>query len=137
MVYKNKEEKNKIPLLEVIKKEYSLFRIFLVIFSVLFIGIFQNIRYSYLSNKNRYNFYFYFYFYFGFFSFVCFFIYGIFPFITKIVKENYLVSWPSYKNVFLKFIQVLIFTIILECVIYFFSYLYEKFDPVLVYIKSS
>ncbi|KAB8122002.1 MAG: preprotein translocase subunit [Candidatus Phytoplasma cynodontis] len=127
MVYKDQEEKNYIPILDVLKKEYNLFDIFLVFFSILFMGICQTLKYSYLNSSinNVQKF-----FSFLFFLFFCFFLYGIYPFFHKMFKEIYLISWPSYKQIFLQIFQVFLFTLILEVVIYFLSYLYDKVDPV-------
>ncbi|WCA22337.1 preprotein translocase subunit SecE [Candidatus Phytoplasma oryzae] len=127
MVYKNKEEKNNIPILKVLKGEYNLFNVFLVFFSILFMGICQTLKYSYFKNNPNFRYFFFFF----FFLFFCFFLCGIFPFIKKIFQEFYLISWPSYKKIFFKMIQVFCFSFVLECIIYFLSYLYDKIDPIL------
>ncbi|KXT29044.1 preprotein translocase, SecE subunit [Candidatus Phytoplasma oryzae] len=126
MVFQNKEKKN-IPVLQVLRKEYSLFNIFLVVFSMLFMGLCRTLEQHFFNINTRLKNTFYYF----FIIFFCFFMYGIFYFIKKIIKEIYLVSWPSYGKIFLKVIQVFCFTLVLEFFIYFFSFLYEKIDPLL------
>jgi hypothetical protein len=129
MIYKNKEEKIKIPLLEIIKKKYGLLNVFLLFSSMFFMGLANTLKYLYASsinNKNKILFSF------SFFLFTLFFIYSVFPLIKTILKEIYLISWLSYKQIFLKILQVFCFTFILEFIIYFFSFLYDKLDPILI-----
>lgn len=80
MVYKDQEEKNYIPILDVLKKEYNLFDIFLVFFSILFMGICQTLKYSYLNSSinNVQKFF--------LFCFFCFFVSSYMVFILFFIK---------------------------------------------------
>ncbi|MDV3195985.1 MAG: hypothetical protein Q8885_00405 [Candidatus Phytoplasma stylosanthis] len=128
MVLKNNSEKNNIiPLLEIIQQEYRLRNIFFLIFSMLFIGIFSSFLSEYKKEGQHF---FYWLSIIGIlFSFIILVI-SFIPFIKIITEDFFLITWPSFKKVLFKCIEVIIFTFILICLIIFFKEFYKYFlDP--------
>ncbi|MDO8168185.1 preprotein translocase subunit SecE [Candidatus Phytoplasma melaleucae] len=118
MVYKNREEKNINPLLRIIQTEYRVVNIFLIIFSIFYMGFFCDLIHSYPENSSLYKI--------GLILDVIVFLFGLFPFIKKIIQNVHLVSFPTKKQIIIKIIQVFIFMIILILFLNFCQYFYEN-----------
>ncbi|MEZ0180457.1 hypothetical protein ['Camptotheca acuminata' phytoplasma] len=121
----NKEEVDVIPLFRIIKKEYGLINIFFIVFSMLSMGIFSTLIKIHTQESE--------YFYLFLFCMVSSFlvlVIGFLPFIRKIFKDIFVITWPSFGNIVLQFIKVVIFAIILVCTVKLFEQVYSEFlDP--------
>ncbi|MDO8030049.1 hypothetical protein OC709_00760 ['Planchonia careya' phytoplasma] len=117
MAYKKFEEKPTIPLMQILREEYSLINVFCVFLSMIFLGICCNFIHNSTDQKTLSI-------YLLFLSSV-FFVISIFPFIRKIFFDIRFVSFPTKFQIFKQIIQVFLFTAILIFILNLFQYFYD------------
>ncbi|QTX02854.1 preprotein translocase subunit SecE [Candidatus Phytoplasma luffae] len=123
MVVQNKSKKNDfIPLLEIIKEKYGLLNIFLIIFSIFFIGIFRTMA-NYLPEEKKLSHLIWL----GIFVNSIIFIIGILPFCNIIKKDLFSINWPSFKEIIIQLIKIIIFVIVLVNLVHYFEFFYSNF----------
>ncbi|MDO7983507.1 MAG: hypothetical protein Q8764_00205 [Pigeon pea little leaf phytoplasma] len=115
MAYKKFEEKPTIPLMQVLKEEYSIINIFCVILSMVFLGVCCNCVHQF-SDKLSISL---------LVLSIVFFLISIFPFIRKIFCDFRFISFPTKIQIFKQIIQVFVFTVILIFILNLFQYCYD------------
>ncbi|MDO8059046.1 hypothetical protein OC683_00220 ['Crotalaria aegyptiaca' phytoplasma] len=117
MVYKKNEEKPTIPLMQVLREEYSVINIFCVILSMIFLGVCCNCFHQFPDHWS-----------------ICllllssvFFVISIFPFVRNIFFDLRLVSFPTKIQIIKQIIQVFVFTVILILILNLFQYFYDVY----------
>ncbi len=118
MSYKNKEEKYANPLFKIIKQEYSLINIFLIVFTMMFMGVFGDFM-KQDQEKTLYKVLF------GFALLV--FLLSVVLFMRQAMKGMKAVSLPTGTQIFFQIIQVLIFILILVTMNKYFEILYKDY----------
>jgi uncharacterized membrane protein YhhN len=118
MSYKNKEEKYSNPLFKIIKQEYSLMNVFLIIFNMLFMGFFSDFMKENDYKESLYKVLFS-------ISFVVFLL-NVLLFIKRIIKDMKSVSLPTSTRIIFQIIQVLIFILILVTMNKYFEIIYTE-----------
>ncbi|MEC4558830.1 MAG: hypothetical protein U9532_01430 ['Conium maculatum' witches'-broom phytoplasma] len=118
MSYKNKEEKYANPLFKIIKQEYSLINIFLIVFTMVFMGVFGDFM-KQDQEKTLYKVLF------G--STLLVFLLSVVLFMRQATKGMKAVSLPTGTQIFFQIIQVLIFILILVTMNKYFEILYKDY----------
>ncbi|NWN45781.1 hypothetical protein [Candidatus Phytoplasma pruni] len=118
MSYKNKEEKYANPLFKIIKQEYSLINIFLIVFTMVFMGVFGDFM-KQDQEKTLYKVLF------G--SALLVFLLSVVLFMRQATKGMKAVSLPTGTQIFFQIIQVLIFILILVTMNKYFEILYKDY----------
>ncbi|XXP77265.1 MAG: hypothetical protein AB3N34_02925 [Lettuce witches'-broom phytoplasma] len=118
MSHKNKEEKHAIPLFKIIKQEYSLINVFLIVFTMVFMGFFGDFMQQ-DQEKSLYKILF------G--AALVVFLLSVFVLMRKTMKGMKAVSLPTGTQIFFQIIQVLIFILILVTMNKNFEMLYKDY----------
>ncbi|MFB5029587.1 MAG: hypothetical protein WJU30_00124 [Candidatus Phytoplasma pruni] len=118
MSYKNKEEKYANPLFKIIKQEYSLINVFLIVFTMVFMGVFGDFM-KQDQEKSLYKVLF------G--AALAVFLLSVVVLMKKTMKGMKTVSLPTGKQIFFQIIQVLIFILILVTMNTNFETLYKDY----------
>ncbi|WP_017192715.1 hypothetical protein [Italian clover phyllody phytoplasma] len=118
MSYKNKEEKHANPLFKIIKQEYSLINVFLIVVTMVFMGFFGDFM-KQDQEKSLYKVLF------G--AALAVFLLSVFFLMRKTMKGMKAVSLPTSTQIFFQIIHVLIFILILVTMNTIFETLYKDY----------